>query len=416
MTPPPRLVRALEIAGLGLVLAAIARYMAPRVAHAWDFETFYYAAAALRRGLDPYRLELLSAVAGKPVPLPFLYPPATLAVFVPLSALPLATATVAWLALKVALAVALVLVWSRGPLRGMPLARVALASLLAFNAALVMDVRAGNLATLEALGLWLAFALYVSGRPWAFALLVALVSAFKVLPIAFLALLLVPRRRKGPAVQPLVAGLAVFAAIVVLPALRGSSWLASLAAGAPAVRPHGEFNPSALGLFDTLLGAPRGAGSFADPALILWAIAALALLVASRGVLRRAWTRGEPTEWVVIACLLYGLLAPRMMAYSYVLLVAPGALMIERLFPRTRDRVIAWSVLVAQGIVRLGFQADFLLSVPSLPLRTSPVVANLPFLTLLGLWIALVRARDGGRLLIPAPSAPAGPGRRKGAR
>ena len=92
---------------------------------------------------------------------------------------------------------------------------------------------------------------------------------------------------------------------------------------------------------------------------------------------------------MLIACLLFALLSPRMMAYSYILMIAPALMLIERLFPRGRDRAIAVAVLIVQGVVRLGFRADFLLSVPGLPFRDSPVIANLPYLIVLALWIVL---------------------------
>lgn len=414
VTLPPRVARALELTGLGLALWMIVRYMAPRAGYAWDFDTFYYAAAALRQGLDPYRLESLAAVAGKAVPLPFLYPPASLLVFAPLAALPLATATVAWLTLKVALAAALGMVWRRAFLGRTRLVTLILVALFGFNAALIMDLRSGNIAVLEALALWAAFACYARDRRWAFALLVAVASSLKLLPIAFLALLLVPSRQARPAPAILVAGLAVFGAIVLLPAAWGASWPGVLFAGTPAVRPHGEFNPSALGLFDTLLGGPpRATTGLADPALLLWIAGALTVLIVSRDLLRRAWRRQEATEWVLLACLLFALLSPRMMAYSYVLMIAPALMVIERRFPRRRDRAIAVAVLIAQGVVRLGFGADFLLSVPQLPFRDSAVIANLPYLTVLGLWIALLRApaaagREAARMPRPARASRAG--------
>ncbi|MGH7729714.1 MAG: hypothetical protein ACRENJ_00505 [Candidatus Eiseniibacteriota bacterium] len=214
--PPPRLIRALELCALGLALVAIVRYMAPRVAHAWDFETFYYAAAALRA----------------------------------------------------ALGVALIATWSRGILRGTRLSLVVLATLLAFNAALVMDLRSGNMAIVEA-----------------------------------------------------------------LPTAWGASWPGALLGGAPAVRPHGEFNPSALGMLDTLLGGPHGGGSWLpDLAVALWAAHVVILLIASRRLLRWVWRRQDPLEAVIIACLLFALLSPRMMAYSYLLLIPPAVMVIDRLF------------------------------------------------------------------------------------
>lgn len=403
MTLPPRVARALELSGVGIALWMIVRYMAPRAGYAWDFDTFYYAAAALRQGLDPYRLESLAAVAGKPVPLPFLYPPAALLVFAPLAALPLVTATIAWLTLKAALAVALIALWSRAFLGGTRLAVVILVALFGFNAALITDLRSGNIAILEALALWVAFACYARDRRWPFALLVAVAASLKLLPIAFLALLLVPSRHARPASLPFAAGLAVFGGIVLLPSAWGASWPGVLFRSAPAVRPHGEFNPSALGLIDTLLGGPPAAApGFLDPALLLWAAYALTVLITSRRLLQRAWRRQDATEWVLIACTLFALLSPRMMAYSYVLMIAPAVMLIERVFPRGRDRAIALGVLIAQGVVRLGFRADFLLGVPGLPLRDSPVVANLPYLIVLALWIAYLRRGDPARAPRPA--------------
>jgi hypothetical protein len=251
VTLPPGVARALGLSAVGLALVMLVRYMAPRAGYAWDFDTFYYAAAAYRQGLDPYRLESLAAVAGKHVPLPFLYPPAALAMFAPFAALPLATATVAWLALKLALCVALVALWSRAFLPVTGLVTLVLASVFAFNAALVMDLRSGNVAIIEGLALWIAFACYVRDRRWPFAILVAVAASLKLLPIAFLALLLVPSRQARPAPGLLLAGLGLFGAIAFLPAAWGASWPAVLFAGAPAVRPHGEFNPCALGMFDS---------------------------------------------------------------------------------------------------------------------------------------------------------------------
>lgn len=398
MTRPPRPAVALELAGLALALWMLVRYMAPRAGYAWDFDTFYYAATALVRGLDPYRLDSLAAVAGKHVPLPFLYPPAVLPLFVPLTTLPLGAATVAWLALKGASCIALLALWHRVFVPGTRIATLVLAGVFAFNAALVMDLRSGNVAILEALALWIAFASYARDRRWPFAILVALAGSLKLLPIAFLALLLVPSRHARPSRGPFLAGLGVFGAVLLLPAAWGASWPGVLFAGTPAARPHGEFNPSSLGLLDALLGGPPGAAAgFPDAAVLLWAAYAVALLIVSRNVLRRAWRRGDASEWIAIACVLFALLSPRMMAYSYVLLVAPALMLIERLFPSARDRAIAVALLVAQGVARLGLGADFLLSVPGLPFRDATVVANLPFLLVLGLWIALLRAGDGAR-------------------
>jgi len=222
LTPPRR--RILEGAAIALLMLAVARYIARSLGGAWDFETFYWAAAALSRGLDPYRTETLGAVAGKPVVLPFLYPPATLALFIPLTWLPLHAAMALWLALKLALATALVALWRRVFLPGTSLPLVVAVAVFGYNAAMLWDLETGNVSILEQFLLWLAFACYVRERRLAFAALVAFASMFKLLPIVFLGLLFVPSRHSERRAGPALIGLGLFAAIVLLPSVAGLPW------------------------------------------------------------------------------------------------------------------------------------------------------------------------------------------------
>ena len=397
----PSHARILEVIGIGVVLLVVAAYLLPRLGTAWDFDTFYYAATALRRGLDPYRLDVLSAVAGKHVPLPFLYPPVALALFVPFTWLSLHTATLVWLGLKLVFAIALITLWWRVFLRGTSLLLLLVVACFGFNAAMVMDLRTGNVSILEELLLWIAFGYYVQDRRWQFAFFIAIASIFKLLPIAFLALLLVPSKRQGPSLRPALAGLGLFAAIAFLPSLLGVWWARGFLTDAPTQRPYGEFNPCALGFFDMLLDPDRASpGEASGIALLMWAIFCAALLVSSWGALRGAWRRKDALEWVVIGSFLFALLSPRMMMYSYALLVAPTLLLARGIFPRVRDRAITLSLVTVQGAVRTLLRADFLWVVTGLPFALVLGLANLPFFVTLGLWLSYLLASK------PATRAP----------
>src|SRR5262249_20314686 len=134
--------RAPSLQTVGVVLAAglAVAYVALGASMPWDFDTYYYAAAAYRSGLDPYSLGALSSVAGKPIELPFVYPPVTLALFAPLADLPLAVARVVWLALNSIAAVLLLLLWRREFLQRFSASLVVTIALLGFDVALLWNL------------------------------------------------------------------------------------------------------------------------------------------------------------------------------------------------------------------------------------------------------------------------------------
>src|SRR5262249_24479765 len=151
----------------------------------WDFKTYWFASRAATQGLNPYDMADLSRVAGGAVGMPFLYPPITLPLLAPLTALPVETAAQVWIWIKLPLLVALVMIWRRYFLSGIHLLLLAFVAVLGFNAASVWDIRSGNVAMLEQLLLWVGFAAYTQERRRMFALCVVAAALFKILPAAF---------------------------------------------------------------------------------------------------------------------------------------------------------------------------------------------------------------------------------------
>src|SRR3990172_4084231 len=190
----------------------------------WDFETYYYASTAVQGGLDPYKASDLASLAGRPVGMPFIYPPVVLPLLLPLTNLPIDAAIVAWLGAKVLLLAILVQIWRVCFLAGMNPILLSAVAAFGFNAAAIWDLKTGNVAILEQLLLWSAFAFYKQDRRYPFACLVAAAALFKIMPIAFLGLLLVPSQRRAGSWRLLVPVALVYAAVLLLPSAVGAAW------------------------------------------------------------------------------------------------------------------------------------------------------------------------------------------------
>jgi glycosyl transferase family 87 len=359
----------------------------------WDTETYWYAASAAIRGLNPYDSADLSRLAHRAVGMPFLYPPATIVLFVPLTLLPVLKAAELWVLAKVALLFGLFRIWQSRFLKHGNAVLLLAVLVFGFNAAAVWDLKTGNIATMEALLLWAGFAAYVEGRRAEFAAWVVAASLFKLLPIVFLLLLLAPSR-KGPRDAKLALGaLAAWAVVVFLPVLVGPGWARDYVHQLPAERPWGTASPSALGLIDMLLGeqaAPLLAPSWR--AMSLWAAYALALIAVSIPPLRRLWRRGDDAERVMAAVVLFVLLMPRTMAYSYLVALAPGLALGAPILRRLGGSFAVGGVLMAQALLAPVLRFDY----------RNPWLANAPFLLLLGLWIAF-RVNESRRHLSAPP-------------
>jgi len=186
--------RLLELALLAVLLGLAVFVVRLTLNRPWDTETYWLAASAAIAGLNPYDLGDLSRLAHRAVGMPFLYPPATIVLFAPLTLLSVLQAAELWAVAKVALLFGLFRIWQSRFLNKVSPILVLAVLVFGYNAAAVWDLKTGNIAALEALLLWAAFGAYVGGRRAEFAAWVVAASLFKLLPIAFLLLLLAPSR------------------------------------------------------------------------------------------------------------------------------------------------------------------------------------------------------------------------------
>ena len=362
-----------------LATVAAGAYVIAGLKNPWDFETYYHAARSFRAGLSPYSLQDLSVTAQAALDLPFLYPPAALAWFLPLTWLPIGTAAAVWLAFKCLLLVTLVWIWRRYFLPEVGWPTMLGITLLGFNLSALWDLRTGNVALLEASLLWLGFLSYLHRRERLTVYLIALASMFKLLPLLLLGLLGLAKGSGRRRLALIASGVAILAVMVSLPPGLSSDWRRALFLGA-GDRPTGDINPSALGVADWLVTELELPAAIApNLALGLYLVYFAVVLALSIGPLVRVEAAGSRREQVVGVVLLWLLLLPRTMVYSYVMAVVPVLFVLRHSLESSMARGTAYALVVAQGVVRL------------LPGQPPPILAPLSFLILLGTWVLWMR-------------------------
>ena len=293
----------------------------------WDFRVYYFAAQAWRAGLNPYDPRTLPLDLSKDG-LRFSYPPYALALFAPLTALPLTAAIQFVLVLKTIALGCLIHIWGR-------LLRTTLTDpvwvvflMFAYSSAIFVDFISGSITTFEQLLVWIGVLALIEQRYWPFTMVVVAASLLRLTPIALLAVCLAAPNRRG--YRYVGAGAAAFATILlatwgVAPRLT-AGFIRSLAGN---VGERGWLNPAALPLaidVSGLLGRTiRVAASPLAQAALYLAIV-VAVLVPTVVTIRRLARRGDAPRMdliVYIAFLAAGLVLPRFKNYSYMLLIVP---------------------------------------------------------------------------------------------
>lgn len=343
----------LEWVGVAMIAVYLAMFVVRNAPFQGDFRTYQTAARAAVAGLDPYQPETLQQLSAQEL-MPFVYPPITLPPFVVLQSLPFRVAAALWIGFKVALLLGLVFAWRRWFVPGAGLLPLVLVTVFGWNQSALWDLRVGNVALVECALLWAAFACFVADRRTLFAAFVVAAACFKIMPAAFLLLLLVPAEASAPSLRRFAVAIASVALLVAGPLAIGpaSRW-EWFFAHVPAANTLGEANPSALG-FLIVLAHHVGLAS-ADATRIgtaAWVAYALGLFALSVPFLRRAWQARDARRWVMAAVFLYVLLAPRPMAYGFTLLAPAPLFFLPAPFDRPAGRWLLALTFAAQGLTR----------------------------------------------------------------
>lgn len=386
------LLPALQAIGLGFIVLFLAVYARSNVGLQWDLHVYLAAARAALAGLDPYDVAHLKSASAPAHPLPWIYPPVALLPFAALQALPHAAA--AWFGLKLGLLAGLIALWKRWFVPGTPVLIVAMMAFFASNGAGLMDLRAGNVATIEAACVWVGLTCFVRGHRRWFAACIVLAACFKLIPAAFLLLLLVPAGDARPDMRTFgLAWLALLVLVAAPFAVEPVSGWTPFAHDRSALITGGEANPSApalLGEWLARLGVALPGGG--QTAYVLYAILLLGL---SAGHLRRLAATRDAPGWVMAGVFLYLLLAPRPMLYGWVMLGVAPFIRAPRPFDTPAGRALLAALLTLQGVLRA-------LHAP----LTGPVMDHAPFLIALALWLLVLLQSRGGAAGVRPASAP----------
>ncbi|HEX5133383.1 MAG TPA: glycosyltransferase family 87 protein [Candidatus Krumholzibacteria bacterium] len=355
----------------------------------WDFRTYYYASHAFEQGLNPYTIDsLMQASDGHAGPLRFVYPLSALYVFKPLARLDYATAARIWLLLKAAALIGLFAIWRRYFLPSSNGLWIALVGMLAFQATMLWDIKAGNVSTFEQLFLWAGLAFLLHSRPRAFAACVVVASLFKLTLSAFLLLLLVKPLRSRGTVATMATAFVTLGVIAAVPFATHRDYLQSFVAAVGVQPAWLSSNVSFQGIATELIRQHAGFSVFGKlSSLLLAAVPAGLSLLVGRRLLAKAYAGSPLILTIMIACFAYALVVPRMMIYSYSIVIAPLLGLVLPCVGRMRIGVYAFAALVCIG----GLQV--------LPSDAGTILDSVqPLVLLLLCWGVLIGAEKSGAL------------------
>ncbi len=322
------------------------------------FCTYYAAGQAFAQGLDPYDIDVLRALEPRIQGLPYVYPPLTLYLFLPLAMLPFYAAYLVYLGVKTACLIALIWIWHKWFLKRSPDGLFLLVCLMGFNFAIYWDFSAGNISVFEQILLWSGLLAFLRGRLKTFAVLVALAASFKLTLVLFLGLLVFRQGRARWYAGLLGTG--VFVGLLGLSSVLHAEMMISfvqnirgttpgLQTGSAVYYDHPPASWPLLAEISESVCEKVGRAPAAKPvaAVMFLTLSAITVILTWAAIRRfRPATREDKyTMAIMVFCLAYMMLVPRLMMYSYILAI-PGAYYIAL---RTR-RVNALLVL-------LGFMA-----------------------------------------------------------
>ena len=300
----------------------------------WDFRSHRGSGKILASGSNPYDADALSPKSR--TKFLYTYPPVTLFLY-RLFAIPeYKTAVHIFLIAKCILLVGLVYFWQRVFLKQDGSIMFYVFCLLAFNSAVFLDMIAGNINLVQQALLWIGFSFYIRGRYKLFCLFILIAASFKMTPIFFLILLLLPDDKNKYkyffGAGAVFLGYLLIQYLVVPDFFTGFIKNALIVVGEP-----GGVVPSThkliAGIFEIVSNIT---GMTIPPAFqptIFIIIAAVVVFFSYKACLRlkQAQLDNRAMLEVFMVCLVYALIHPRFKDYGYILLIVPSFYVIKNI-------------------------------------------------------------------------------------
>lgn len=305
------------------------------VAHSdygWDFRSYYYGAKAYQEDKNPYDYEVLNQEAAPLGVFPFAYPPPALWFFNIFTFLSYQVAALVWLFLRLAMIGILVFLWRKyfNPSNSSVVFYLML--LFAFDAAIFWDFKAGNVSIVEQFFLWMGLLFLLKKRPLVFCLFVLLASIFKVTPILFLCLLPLSsiKNKWKYFIGALVSFLALTACCYMISPALMRHYIVSIVSGPRTLERAVDFNYALLPFWEEIVLTVASLTHTAVPlmiARILYGLSVIGILwitAAALGWKSPSRICRDPRLLIMLGCVVYVLLVPRIKCYSYIIMIAPA--------------------------------------------------------------------------------------------
>jgi hypothetical protein len=334
-----------------------------------DFQTYYYAGKAIAEDLNPYDLDVLSRLASTPLVHKFVYPPITLPLFKFLPLIEYTTAYYLYLVIKGIALIGLFVLWKNSFLPRAGLTFL-LFCLIAYNSAIYIDFRVGNISIFEQILLWTSFLFLIREQTLKSALLILVVSCFKITPILFLSLLLLSKDKRRHFY--IIGVFVVFLIIHGVSCLVTQSLFSSFIASLSGMDERGVINPSSFAFILDVLGFVEANFGIRMSNLLQFSvfsvIVAIILFISIKIFVMFRFNEKPALKKVGIffACLVYALIIPRFKAYSYILLLVPTYFILYRFYKDREDIQSLGPVAISSPLILMtAFSSLFLLTLGS---------------------------------------------------
>lgn len=286
-----------------------------------DFRTYYYASMAYEHGLNPYKMESLQRVSSiNDLKYSFVYPPHTLAAFLPLSHIGYYPAYYLYFALKILALLALIYLW----MRIVPAAQsdwwaLWVTVLLGYRFSVLRELRAGNVSVFEQLLLWGGIFLFLQNRRFAGGVSILLSSLFKLVTITLVPLMVIIQRSRNS--LSLLFGICAIglAGFILFINMQPELW-SSFFQAARSLDERGNSSPSSLAFIFDIRDAINLRNGTAYIIYGAWCCIVFGALALSYFVTRHS---KDVFPMLYLFLFAYVITVPRMKDYSYIICLLP---------------------------------------------------------------------------------------------
>lgn len=270
-------------------------------------------------------------------------------------------AAVIFLALKCVILIWLLLLWKKKFIGKEKTALFYFFTLLAFNSAVYLDMRAGNVNLLEQALLWAGFYYFIKRRYVLFCTFILAAASFKMIPIFFLFLLFFSKEKHRLTYFGF-AGLA-FAVYLFGQYLWFPAYFFGFVENIFVVMKDNKIiAPSTYTLINDVSVYLNKAGIATVPILIVSIISAIILILTTKTYLtfQRLNARDHQKIAIFLMCLMYALILPRFKDYSYILLIVPAFYIIQKVrYIKTLPFLFILCILSAKYLMLPGASSFF---------------------------------------------------------